>query len=85
MAVVALICGIIGLAFLPVSIIISPVALVTGIRAKKRIAASGGSLEGTGIAQAGYVLGMIGTVIAGLLILAFGICLVVFATSGSMY
>lgn len=55
-----------------------------GMRAKQRIAASGGTIEGYGIAQAGFVLGVIGTVITGLLLLFFGFCLVA-ATSGSIY
>ncbi len=85
LAITSLVLGIIGIVFIPASIILSPIALVTGVRAKRRIAERGGSVEGTGIAQAGFILGIIGTVIAALVILAFGICVAIFASSGSMY
>lgn len=76
--------GIIGLVITVLAPILGPIALAMGMRAKQRIAASGGTVEGYGIAQAGFVLGVIGTVIAGLFLLQFGFCLVA-ASSGSMY
>lgn len=84
LAVASLVVGIIGLIITVLAPILGPIALAMGIRAKQRIAASSGALEGQGIAQAGFILGIIGTVIAGLLVLLFGICIVVLST-GSMY
>ena len=46
---------------------VAPFALVIGRGAVKEIDASGGSLGGRGMAQAGYILGIIGTVILALL------------------
>ncbi len=56
--------------------VLGPIALAQGLAAKKRIAASGGTIGGAGLAQAGYVLGIIGTVMGALIILAFGVCVV---------
>jgi hypothetical protein len=55
----ALILGIVGL-FVSV---VAPFALVIGRRALKEIDASGGALGGRGRAQVGFILGIIGTVI----------------------
>ncbi len=55
----ALIVGLIGLWFWP----ISPVAWMMGKRAVAEIDASRGTLGGRGIAQAGRVLGIIGTLL----------------------
>ena len=83
LAVGSLVFGILGLVT-GLALILSPIALAMGIRAKQRITASGGTMEGYGIAQAGFVLGVIGTVIAGLFVLFLGFCLVA-VSSGSMY
>ncbi|CAN5893784.1 hypothetical protein BH23ACT12_BH23ACT12_21280 [soil metagenome] len=45
-----------------------------GLAAKKRIAAGGGTIGGAGLAQAGYILGIIGTVMGALLLIAVGLC-----------
>lgn len=84
LAVASLLVGIIGLVITILAPILGPIGLAMGLRAKQRIAASGGTLEGYGIAQAGFILGIIGTVIAGLFVLFFGFCLVALS-SGSMY
>jgi hypothetical protein len=68
---VALVLGIIGIVACQV---VSPIALVIGRNAMKEIDASQGSLGGRGMAQAGFILGIIGTVflalvVVGLLIL----------------
>lgn len=53
-------------------------AMVMGRRARKEIAASGGAYTGDGLATAGFVTGLIGTLISGLsallvvLVFAFG-------------
>ncbi|HWK26660.1 MAG TPA: DUF4190 domain-containing protein [Solirubrobacter sp.] len=72
-AVAALIVAIIGLALCP--LVGSVVALVLGLRAKRRIDASGGTLGGRGAAVAGIVLAWVGIVIYGLLaaLVAIGI------------
>lgn len=78
MAVVSLVCGILGLTFLP--LVGSIVALVTGYMAKKEIQNSAGALGGDGLATAGIVLGwisvglgVIGLCIGGIL-LAIPLC-----------
>jgi hypothetical protein len=58
--------------------VLAPFAWVIGRRTVEEIDASGGRLGGRGAAQAGYVLGVIGTVILGLAV-AFGLIMVVFA------
>jgi hypothetical protein len=40
-------------------------AMVTGRRARREIAASGGAYTGDGLATAGFVTGLIGTIISG--------------------
>ncbi|WP_141782236.1 DUF4190 domain-containing protein [Nocardioides albertanoniae] len=71
----AMVLGIIGVAgglacYLP--LLASPFALFLGLASKKRIDASNGGLTGRGQAQAGFILGIIGTVI-----LVLGILLIV--------
>jgi hypothetical protein len=64
----------------------SPFAMVMGIRSKRRIDAAAGRLGGRGNAQAGFILGLIGTIILVLAILgliAF-IFLIAFAWNGSV-
>lgn len=71
-AIGPLIAGIIGLVITVLAPLLVPIALAMGMRAKQRIAAGGGALEGQEIAPARYVLGVIGTAITGLFVLAFG-------------
>lgn len=78
-AIVCLILGAIGIISVFLSPICGPVALAGGLGAKKRIAASGGAIGGAGIAHAAYVLGIIGTVMGALLVLAVGVCFVMLA------
>jgi hypothetical protein len=68
--------GAIGIITVVLSPVLGPIALVQGLEAKKRIAAGGG-IGGAGLAQAGFVLGIIGTVLGSLLILTFGVCVVI--------
>ncbi len=70
-ATASLVIGIIGL---PLVGLLSPIALVLGIAAKRRIRDSGGSLGGEGRAVAGIALGAFGTY----LLLQTGILLLVF-------
>jgi hypothetical protein len=64
-AVVSLILGILGILLCSV---VAPFALVIGRRTVKEIDASGGTLGGRGMAQAGYILGIIGTVLLALIV-----------------
>ena len=65
-ATIALVLGILGIVTCQV---VAPFALVIGRRAVKEIDASNGAIGGRGLAQAGYILGIIGTVLLGLAVL----------------
>ena len=65
-ATTSLVLGILGIV---VCSVLAPFALVTGRRTVSEIDASGGRLGGRSSAQAGYVLGIVGTVMLGLLLL----------------
>ena len=70
----SLIVGIVSLALgllCGVGFLGSPFALVMGLRAKRRIEAARGALSGRGNAQAGFVLGLVGTILLALAVLAF--------------
>jgi Domain of unknown function (DUF4190) len=60
----------------------SPVAWWLGAKAKREIDASQGRLGGRGMAQAGFILGIIGTVLLALGIVAVILIVVVTATTG---
>lgn len=65
MAVGALVCGIIGTLCGVIGcfgVVIGPVAIVLGVVARRRIRDNGGFTRGDGLALAGIVLGIIGTV-----------------------
>lgn len=64
--IAAFVIGIVGLTFACAygfGLILSPVALFVGRSAMKRIDASQGQLGGRGFAQAGFIMGIIGTVL----------------------
>lgn len=80
-ALAAMIVGILALALscgYGCSLVGAPVALFLGLSARKRIDASNGQLGGRGMAQAGFVMGVIGTI---LLVLAI-VAVVVFIVAG---
>jgi len=82
-AVASMVVGIVALVFgcaYGVTLLGSPVAWWLGAKAKKEIDASQGQLGGRGMAQAGFILGIIGTVLLVLAIIGL-ILLVVFAVS----
>ena len=84
-ATTAMVLGIIGLAggfFCGLPIVLSPFALFVGLAAKKRIDASAGALTGRGNAQAGFILGIIGTVLLILSILAITIIVIIGVSGG---
>jgi hypothetical protein len=76
-AVTALVLGILGLVMCGPFTAIP--AIIVGRKATREIDASGGRLEGRGMAQAGYVLGIVGTVLGGLALL---LILFLFALGG---
>lgn len=80
-------CLVLGILGIVICGLIAPFAWVTSKRTLGEIDASQGRLGGRGSAQAGYVLGIIGTVLLGLgflfLILLLGIGLVPMLNSGS--
>jgi hypothetical protein len=55
------------------SLLLSPVALFLGRSSMKRIDASQGQLGGRGLAQAGFIMGIIGTVLLVLVIVVVGV------------
>ena len=81
----AMILGIVGLV---VCQVLAPFAWVTGKRTLDEIDASGGRLGGRGQAQAGYILGIIGTVILGLsvlLLIVYFVFIVLIFGGAAMY
>jgi len=62
-ATLSLVLGIVGLLCCG---LLAPVALFLGNSSRNRIQASGGALGGYGLATAGFVLGIIGTIILAL-------------------
>lgn len=69
----AMIVGIVSLVFMcgyGLGLLGSPVAWWLGAKAIKEIDAAPGRYSGRGMAQAGFILGIIGTILLGLLILA---------------
>ena len=84
-ATTAMVLGIIGLVggFLcTIGFIMSPIAMFLGMAAKKRIDASAGALTGRGNAQAGFILGIIGTVFLALIIVVLVIVIIVAVSGG---
>ena len=73
-AILSLILGIVGLVLCGVA---APFAWVIGKRAVDEIDASGGRLGGRGVAQAGKILGIIGTVLVILGLLVFVLVLTI--------
>lgn len=66
MAIAALVVGILGMVgtcAYGLGAIISPIALFLGRASMKRITASQGRIGGHGLAMAGFILGIVGTVI----------------------
>ncbi|MDO7868661.1 DUF4190 domain-containing protein [Nocardioides jiangxiensis] len=55
--------GIVGMCGYGFSLLLSPVALVLGRTSMKRIDSSQGQVAGRGFAQAGFIMGIIGTVL----------------------
>lgn len=73
-ATTALVLGLLGLLLCQV---LSPFAWMQGNKALQRIAESNGGLEGEGMAKAGQILGIIGTILLGLGVLGGLIALII--------
>ena len=74
-AVASLVLGIIGLILCPIC---GPIAWSLGHRAERDVDASGGALAGRGVATAGKVLGIIGTVWLAVVVLFVIVGIVIF-------
>lgn len=84
-ATTSMVLGIIGLAgsiVCGLPIVLSPFALFMGLAAKKRIDASNGALTGRGNAQAGFILGIIGTVLLVLSIILVVVFIIIGISGG---
>jgi hypothetical protein len=78
-ATTAMVLGILGFVICQV---LAPFALVIGRNSMKRIDASGGRLGGRGRAQAGFILGLVGTILLGIA-LVLGLILIAGSASTS--
>ncbi len=67
-AIASLVVGIVSLIIF--GVILGAIAIVLGNKAKKKIAASGGQLGGSGLATAGQILGVLG-IIGSIIVLVF--------------
>jgi len=81
-ATTAMVLGILGLATCTA---LSPFAWRIGKRAVSEIDASNGQLGGRGPAQAGYVMGLVGTILLGLVVGALVVILVVWIVVVSLF
>lgn len=87
-ATTAMVLGIVGLAAgftvcFGLGFLVSPFALFMGLASKRRIDASGGQLGGRGNAQAGFIMGVLGTIMLALAILALIAIIVLIAVGVS--
>lgn len=83
-AIAAMVVGIVSLVFAcgyGVGLLLSPVAIFLGRSAMKRIDASQGRLGGRGFAQAGFIMGIVGTIFL-VLLLALVVLFVVLGLNG---
>jgi Domain of unknown function (DUF4190) len=79
-AVLALVLGIVGIVLCPLT---APFAWWLGQQSEQAVDASGGTLGGRGMATAGKILGIIGTVLVTLWVIALIIILIASAASSS--
>jgi hypothetical protein len=78
-AVLALVLGILGIVLCPV---LSPFALVLGKRAEEEVDASGGTIGGRGLATAGKITGIVGSVLLGLWVALIVVGIILFVIAG---
>ncbi len=85
MAVASMVIGIVSFVLAcgyGIGLLGSPVALVMGRISMKRIDQSGGQLGGRGMAQAGFILGIIGTVLLVLALIGLVVVIVIGVNGG---
>ena len=85
-ATTSMVLGIVGLVsgfFCGIGFFLSPFAMFMGTAAKKRIDASNGALRGRESAQAGFITGLIGTILLALAIIGVIIFVVIFVVIGA--
>ena len=78
--VLGILCHVVWIPFL--NLILAILAIVTSLKAKKRILENNGELSGRGLATAGLVLGILG-VVGGLIMGVFGVMRLVLRAEGS--
>jgi hypothetical protein len=73
LAIGSLICGIVGIVcfFVCLGIVFGPAAAIMGFISRQRIASSGGTLGGGGLALAGLILGVVGFFLSAAVVLFF--------------
>ncbi len=75
MAIAAFVFGIgaaVGIFFFGVpSIIFGPIAIYLGLRSRRQIRASGGTVGGYGLAQAGWIVGLAAAILGALFLLVY--------------
>jgi len=66
LAIASLISGIVGIAcfFICLGVVLGPAAAIMGFISRQRIAASGGTLGGGGMALAGLILGIVAFIVS---------------------
>lgn len=79
--VIALLLAIVGIFTVLPSVVLGPVSLALAIKAKKNVAESGGALNGAGLAQAGFIMGIVATSLGALVVLFLGFCAVILVGS----
>ena len=67
------------------AVILGPVALFLGLRARKRIKASAGVIGGGGLAMAGWITGLVAACIGALILIAFVGFIVLVAVTGHSF
>ena len=63
-AIASLVCGILSNLMPVIGIVLGIIGIVFGVRAKKEIQHSNGTLTGDGMATAGFICGIVGTVVS---------------------
>jgi hypothetical protein len=66
LAIASLICGIVGIVcfFVCLGVFLGPAAAIMGFISRQRVASSGGTVSGGGLALAGLILGVVGFVVS---------------------
>ena len=66
LAIASLICGSVGIVcfFICLGVVLGPAAAIMGFISRQRIAASGGTLGGGGVALAGLIIGIVAFIVS---------------------